>query len=102
MLQLALLVVDRRRSALGALLAGAGLLARHPLGVTGLFGTLALAQGAVLVAAGLVLSRLPLESALGLVAFFLLAQLAVATRFAFRLAALECARRWILSLEGGG
>jgi hypothetical protein len=95
------LVVDRRRSALGALLAATGFLARHPAGGLTLFGVLAAAQTLALLAAGALLSRLPMESALGLVGFAILGQGIMMLRFAFRLAYLECARRWILSLEGG-
>jgi hypothetical protein len=93
-------VVEKRRSALGSMLAAGVFLARHPAGALGIFGLLALAQAVFLMLSGEVVARFPAGSFPGLLGLFLLAQIVVAARFAFRLAYLECGRLWLLERLG--
>jgi hypothetical protein len=90
-------VVEERRSALGSLLAAVVFLLRNPAGTLLIFGLVALGQAVVLLTAGELLSRFPAGSTGGILGLFVLAQIVVAVRFAFRLAYLECGRLWLVA-----
>ena len=91
------MVVEERRSALGSLLAAMVFLLRNPAGTFLIFGLVALGQAVVILAAGELVSRFPAGSSGGLLGLFLLTQIVVAVRFAFRLAYLECGRLWLMA-----
>jgi len=91
------LVVEKRRSALGSLLAGLGLMVRHFPPVLGIFGSLAILQILFLAGAAWLLNSIPATSTLGLGLLAVFGQLVIGARLAFRIAGLECGRRWLLA-----
>jgi hypothetical protein len=91
------MVVEGRSSALGSTLAAVVFTLRNPAGTFLIFGLLALGQAVVILMAGELVSRLPAGTPGGLLGFFVLAQIIVAVRFAFRLAYLECGRLWLMA-----
>jgi len=90
------LVVEKRRSALGSFLAGLSLLVRRFPRVLGIFGTLAVLQALFLGGSAWLLSSIPSTSTLGLCLLVVYGQVVIGVRLAFRLAGLECGRRWFL------
>ncbi|MCZ6650358.1 MAG: hypothetical protein O7D35_06780 [Acidobacteria bacterium] len=90
------LVVEKRRSALGSFLAGLSLLVRRFPRVLGIFGTLAALQVLFLGGSAWLLNSIPATSTLGLCLLVVYGQLVIGVRLAFRLAGLECGRRWFL------
>jgi hypothetical protein len=90
------LVVEKRRSAVGSFLAGLSLLARRFPRVLGIFGSLAVLQVLFLGGSAWLLNSIPATSTLGLSLLVVYGQLVIGVRLAFRLAGLECGRRWFL------
>jgi hypothetical protein len=90
------LVVEKRRSALGAFLAGVSITGRKLAAVGSLFATLALLQMIFLAAAGWLIRRWTPDSVADLILFFLVGQAVILGRIALRIAGLESGRRWFL------
>lgn len=93
------LVVESRRSALGAFLAGVSITCRRLGTLTVLLGSLAVLQAVALALAGWCLRRWMPESWAGLTLFFLASQAIIGARIGLRVAGLECGRRWLLQVQ---
>jgi hypothetical protein len=91
------MVVEKRRSALGAFLAGVSVTGRRIAALGSLFGFLAVLQVAFLGLVALLFRNWQPETALDLGLFFLATQLVITCRIAFRLARLESGRTWYLA-----
>ena len=81
-------VLEDRRSAVGAALSGLGFVVRHPLRTLGLFAAFAVAGLLLLWLYGAVAPTAGPAGWIGVVAAFVLGQLALATRLGLRLATL--------------